>query len=42
MFQRSEETLIGINFLDLMTSYEKRFFKVNTFTSHYTLEEAGK
>lgn len=42
MFQRSEETLVGMNFLDLMTSYERKFFKVNTFMNHYTLEDSGK
>lgn len=42
LFQRSEETLVGMNFLDLMTSYERRFFKVNTFVNHYTLEDSGR
>lgn len=38
MFNRTEETLVGINFFDLMSAHDSKFFKTNSLHEHYVVD----
>lgn len=41
MFSRSEKTLVGMNFFDLMSSHDSKFFKNNSLYEHHIFEHEG-
>lgn len=42
MFDRSETTLVGMNFFDLMISHDRNFFKNNALWTHYVSDHDGE
>jgi len=42
MFNTIEPNLVGMNFFDLMSSYDKKFFRTNTMWDHYLFEQENK
>ncbi|CAI2368290.1 unnamed protein product [Moneuplotes crassus] len=39
IFNRKEDSLVGLNFFELMSSYDKKFFKLNCMHNHYLMND---